>query len=259
MATIIGHESRPRPGDAAGFYFIMAAILSAIIVAGFAMNLAMGRSTFAVPAVYHVHAGVFFGWLALYVAQAWSIASGRVELHRSLGPLAYLWAPLMVAMGFAIMFASMRRSGGPFFFDQNEFMISNTLLLVLFGALVITALRVRRHTGWHRRLILVAMAILAGPGLGRLLPMPLLMPHAWRIMMVVTLVFPAIGMIRDLRREGRIHPAYLWGVGAIILVQVVADLIAYSPLGVGLTEQVLAGSPGAERPMHAFLPPGLTM
>jgi hypothetical protein len=107
--------------------------------------------------------------------------------------------------------------------------------------------------------MLVAMSILSGPGLGRLLPMPLLMPHAWRIMMVVTLVFPAIGMIRDLRREGRIHPAYLWGVGAIVVVQIVADLIAYSPLGIGLTEQVLAGSPGAERPMHAFMPPGLAM
>jgi len=165
----------------------------------------------------------------------------------------------MVVMGFAIMIASMRRSGGPFFFDQNEFMISNTMLLMLFGALVFTALRVRRHAGWHWRLMLVAMLILSGPGLGRLLPMPLLMPHAWRIMMVVTLMFSVIGMVRDLRRKGHIHPAYLWGVGAIMLVQVVADLIAYSPLGVGPTEQVLAGSPGAERPMHAFLPPGLAM
>lgn len=259
MATLIRRDAPSRAGDSAGFYLTMAAIMSAIIVAGFTVNLAMGRSSFAVPAVYHVHAAIFFSWVALYMAQAWSITTGRIELHRSLGRLAYLWAPLMVAMGLAIMFASMRRTGGPFFFDQNEFLISNTMLLVLFGVIVIAALRTRRHTGWHRRLMLVAMAILTGPGLGRLLPMPLLIPHAWRIMMVVTLLFPIAGMIRDLRREGRIHPAYLWGVGAIIALQIIADLIAYSALGIGLTEQLLAGTPGAERPMRAFLPPGFSM
>ncbi len=233
--------------------------MSVTIIAGFAMNLAMGRSTFAVPAVYHIHAGVFFGWVALYCAQAWSITTGRIALHRSLGRLAYVWAPLMVVMGFAMMIASMRRAGGPFFFDQNEFLVSNSLLLVLFAVLVIIALRRQRHTGWHRRLMLVAMSFLTGPGLGRLLPMPLLIPHAWRIMMVVSLIWPIIGMIRDLRRDGRIHPAYLWGVGAIIVVQVIADVIAYSALGVSLTQSILDGSPGAERPMHAFLPPGFSM
>ncbi len=259
MATIIERENATRSSSSEGFFLAMAAVMSVTIFAGFALNLAMGRSTFAVPAVYHIHAGIFFSWVALYLAQAWSITTGRIDLHKSLGRLAYLWAPMMVVMGFVIMIASLRRSGGPFFFDQNEFMISNTMLLMLFGVLVITALRRQRYTGWHRRLMLVAMSILTGPGLGRLLPMPLLIPNAWRIMMVITLIWPVIGMIRDQRREGRIHPAYLWGVGAIIAVQILADLIAYSSWGTGLTQQVLAGSPGAARPMHAFLPPGFSM
>ena len=185
-----------------------------------------------------------------YVTMAGS-ASG------TLGLLAYGWAPVMVVMGFAIMIASLQRSGGPFFFDQNEFLFSNTLLLVLFGAMVFTALRRRRHTGWHRRLMLVAMSILTGPGLGRLLPMPLLMPNAWRIMMVVTLIFPVVGMIVDKRRQGHVHPAYFWGVGAIIAVQVIADLIAYSAWGVSVTQSIVGGTPGGERPMAAFLPPGI--
>lgn len=260
MATLVqpgGGATRAGLGES--FYLVMAALMSVTIFAGFAVNLAMGRSTFAVPAVYHLHAGIFFGWVALYLAQAWSITTGRVELHRSLGRLAWLWAPLMVAMGLVIMIVSLRRSGGPFFFDQNEFMISNTMLLVLFAVLVVTALRRQRHTGWHRRLMLTAMALLTGPGLGRLLPMPLLIPNAWRIMMAVTLIWPAIGMIRDLRREGRIHPAWLWGVGAIISVQIAADLIAYSPAGASLTQWVLEGSAGAQRPMNAFYPPGFSM
>ena len=235
----------------------MACIMSAIIVAGFATNLAMGRSTFAVPPVYHVHAFVFFGWVAIYLAQNWLIAASNIRLHRALGLLAYVWAPGMVVMGFAIMITSLRRTGGPFFFDQNEFLFSNSILLVLFAGMVIVALRRRRYSGWHRRLMLTAMSILTGPGLGRLLPMPLMMPNAWRIMMVITLIFPVVGMIADKRRLGHVHPAWLWGVGAIIVVQVLADLVAYSAWGVSVTQAVVGGTPGGERPMAAFLPAGI--
>ncbi|TNE35065.1 MAG: hypothetical protein EP350_00570 [Alphaproteobacteria bacterium] len=241
------------------FFRIMAWIMSAIIVAGFVLNLAMGRSTFAVPWQYHVHGVVFFCWVAIFLAQNTFIAGGNIAMHKRLGRLAYVWIPLMVVMGFVIMLTSMRRNGGPFFFDQNEFMISNTLQLLIFGGLAFASLKARRYSGWHRRLMFCAMAILTGPGLGRLLPMPLLIPNAWRIMIVVTMIFPLVGMIADYRRNGKIHPAWLWGVGLVLGGQLVADLIAYSPLGVSLTEQVLAGSPGADRPMEAFLPPDFSM
>jgi len=258
MATLMGKAlpGHDRERAERGFFRIMSIIMATIIVAGFAFNLTMGRSTFAVPLVYHLHALAFFGWVALYLAQNWLIATDNIRLHRTLGLAAYGWAPLMVAMGYTIMAISLRRTGGPFFFDQNEFLFSNSLLLLLFGAMVIVALRCRRHSGWHRRLMLTAMSILTGPGLGRLLPMPLFMPYAWRIMMAVTLIFPVVGMLADKRRHGRVHPAWWWGVGAIILVQIVADLIAYSDWGRGMTRALVEGTPGAARPMEAFLPRG---
>jgi hypothetical protein len=238
------------------FFFRMACLMAAVIVAGFAMNLAMGRSTFAVPIVYHVHAFVFFTWVAIYLAQNWLVTSGNLALHRSLGRIAAIWVPLMLVLAFAIMFTSLRRAGGPFFFDQNEFMVANTLGLFTFGGLVAAAVVQRRRTDWHRRLMFSAMTILTGPGLGRLLPMPLMIPNAWRIMMGVTLIFPVTGMIADVRRSGKVHPAWYWGIAAIVVMQLVAELIAYSSLGVSLTHWVVDGTPGAARPMHAFLPPG---
>jgi hypothetical protein len=36
-------------------------------------------------------------------------------------------------------------------------------------------------------------------------------------------------------------------------------VLAYTPIGYALTEWVIAGTPGAERPMEGFLPPGFTM
>lgn len=255
MATI--PQTRREELGEERFFFIMACVMSAIIVAGFSMNLAMGRSTFAVPLIYHIHALVFFSWVALYLAQNFLVASDRMAVHRRLGWTSVILAPVMVVLGVAIMVVSMRRNGGPFFFDQNEFMISNPLSLVCFVAFVFAAVKQRRNTGWHRRLMFMAMAILTGPGLGRLLPMPLMMPHAWRIMVVVTMIIPMIMMIADKRRNGKVHPAWFWGIGAVLVTQVVADVIAYSPLGISLTESVIAGTPGAERPMAAFMPPGM--
>lgn len=255
MATVLTAQADPERR----FFLIMAWVMALIIVAGFSLNLAMGRSSFDVPWQYHVHGVVFFAWVGIYLAQNTLIAGGNVALHKRLGQLAYLWLPLMVGLGFTIMITSMRRSGGPFFFDQNEFFISNSLQLLVFGGLGFTALKARRYSGWHRRLMFCSMAILTGPGLGRLLPLPLMIPYAWKATVALTLIFPLIGMIADWRRHGRIHRAWFWGVGLVVGAQIVADLVAYTPLGVTLTEQMLAGSQGAARGMPAFLPPDFTM
>src|SRR3546814_8985369 len=108
----------------------MAVIMSAIIGAGVCVNLVLGRSTFAVPLGYHVHEVVFFGWVALELAQNGLVATNNIRLHRTLGLLAYPGAPLMVVLGIVIIITVLRRTGGPFFFDQNEFLFSNTMLLM---------------------------------------------------------------------------------------------------------------------------------
>ena len=133
------------------------------------------------------------------------------------------------------------------------------MLLWCFGGLAFWALRRQRYTGWHRRLMLCAMAILTGPGLGRILPLPLMIPHAWTITTLVTMVFPLIGMVADKRATGRVHPAYAWGLGIYATVFVLSLLLAYSEPGMAITRAVIAGTPGELRPMEAFLPPGFAM
>ena len=127
----------------------------------------------------------------------------------------------------------------------------------MFAVLAAWAVTVRGNTGWHRRLMYCGFAILTGPGMGRLLPNPFLIPSAWWISAIgPSLVFMAIGMIADKRRYGRIHPAWFYGMGAVLGMQVIADLIAYSAWGIAFTERFLAGTPGAARQMQAFFPPG---
>ena len=257
MATVAAPQRTPVAGTR--FFLIMALIMTLLIIAGFSLNLATGRSSFALPWAYHVHGMIFMGWLGLYAAQAITIATDNRALHIRLGQLAYVWIPLMLAAGTMIIVTSARITGGPFVFAQNEFIVSNLVGLFTFGGLALWALRRRRHTGWHRRLMLVAMSVLTGPGIGRLLPMPLLIPNAWVIAYTVTLIFPVIGMVADLRRDGRAHPAYLWGTGINIGLFTASMVLAYSPIGYALTEWVIAGTPGAERPIEAFLPPDFRM
>jgi hypothetical protein len=257
MATLAGAPARGMENTR--FFTIMAFVMGLTIVGAFSMHLALGRSTFAVPWQYHFHGVVFMGWIGLYLAQAVTIATGNRALHVRLGKLAYAYVPLMLVAGTVIMVTVARINGGPFFFGVNEFLISNLAVLYCFGGLAFWALRQRRYTGWHRRLMLCAMAILTGPGLGRILPLPLMLPNAWTISIVATWIFPVIGMIADLRREGRVHPAYWWGFGAYVAVFAASMLFAYSPAGYAITEWVIAGTPGAERPMEPFLPPGFAM
>lgn len=259
MATAAAPASKRTPVKGTRFFLIMALVMALVIIAGFSLNLAMGRSSFAAPWPYHVHGMIFMGWLGLYLAQNVTIATGNIALHIRLGQLAYAWIPAMVAAGVMIILTSVRSSGGPFFFAQNEFLISNTAGLLVFGGLALWALRQRRYTGWHRRLMLVAMSALTGPGLGRLLPMPLFIPYAWQIVVTASFTFGVIAMLADWRTNGRVHPAYWWGMGINVGVFLASMVLAYSPLGIAITEWVVAGTPGGERPMGPFLPPGFAM
>jgi hypothetical protein len=160
----------------------------------------------------------------------------------------------MVGLGLTMTIVSARR-GAPFFFDVNEFLFGNSMQLLTFATLAGAGFAMRRRPDWHRRLMFCGMAILTGPGIGRLSPAPLLIPWAWWTVVLATLIFPLIGLVADLRRTGRAHPAWFCGMGAVIAALLIGDLIAYSSFGTEAAQSIVAGTPGAARPLHAFLPP----
>lgn len=238
------------------FFLILSLAMIAVIVGGFSLNLAMGRSNFGMPLIYHVHALVFMGWIAIYLAQNLLVATGNVAVHRQLGWIALVWVPVMLAMGLAITLYSVRTHGGPPFFALPEFLFGNPGGLLCFGGLVFAAFRMRARPDWHRRLMLCSMATITGPGFGRLLPVPFMIPWSWLVAaLLAPLIFPLVGAVADWKRSGRVHPAWLWGMGAMIGTFLVAEAIAFSPLGEAAGRWVVAGTPGAERPFGAHWPP----
>jgi uncharacterized membrane protein len=254
MATLAPQPVVPSIGDER-FFLRSAIIMAAIIVAGFSMQLAMGRSTFASPVRVHVHAILFMGWVAIYLAQNVLVASGRIDLHRRLGWIAAVWMVPMVVSGFFVTAIMVRNGNAPFFFQPLQFLVFDPMTVTGFAGLTVAAILLRRCTDWHRRLHFCGMALLLAPACGRLLPMPLLQPWAWEATFAVTLLFPLAGIWSDLRRDGHVHPAWQWGIGAMVAVFAFTQVITYSPLGTGLYEAVTKGTPGAAVSPLEFAPP----
>lgn len=237
------------------FFFYSAIAMAVVLVAGFSLNLAAGRSSFALPLLYHLHGMVFMGWIALYVTQTALIAGRALRWHRRLGWLALVWLPVMVVLACTITIHAVRAYGGPPVFDVNSFLIGNPVGILTFATLAGAGIALRRRSDWHRRLMFCAMAAITGPGFGRLLPMPFLIPWGWWIAaLAVPSIFPILGMIADRRRSGRAHPAWLWGWGFFVATFLLAELFAYSSWGMALTHAVIDGTPGAGRPIQAFFP-----
>jgi hypothetical protein len=258
MATVvdvpIDRPVDPTTGDER--FFLTAAIaMTLVIVAGFSTQLAMGRSTFYSPPLVHAHAIMFMGWVTIYLLQNILVTTGRMAFHRRLGWVAAGWIVPMIVLGLAVTIAMVRRGQVPFFFRPLHFLVFDPISLLAFAGLTGSAIVLRNRTEWHRRLHLCGMAMLMGPGFGRMIPMPLLAPWAWEITFACGILFPIAGVLFDLRRSGRVHPAWRWGISAMLAAFVAIEAITYSSVGEALYRVVTVDSAGATVAPLQFPPP----
>lgn len=254
MATLADRSHRPTLGDE-GFFLRGAIAMALVIAVGFSTQLAMGRSSFSSPPLVHAHAIVFMGWITLYLLQNVLVANGTMALHRRLGWIGAGWIVLMLVLGCAVTVAMARRGQVPFFFKPLHFLIFNPVALFTFAGLTVAAIMMRRRTEWHRRLHFCGTSLLLGPGFGRLLPMPLITPWAFEATFAALMIFPMVGAIADLRRSGRVHPAWKWGIATMVGSLLFTEAITYSPVGGAIYRAVTAGSPGATVPPLEFAAP----
>lgn len=222
------------------FFFVMAIAMAATSVIGFGLNAAMARSSFGAPWWVHVHAVTMMAWLGLYLFQNWQIYRGNVAQHRTLGWVATVYIGWMLLVGLILTPVSIAAHRTPPFFDPGQFLALDWLNIVGFAGLSWAAVILRKRTDWHRRLMFVGTLSIMGPAWGRLLPMPLM--GAWKlwVLLAVLLVYLAVAMRHDVKHRGNIHPAYRWGLVAMVLQIALIDPIGYSPAFVALAKS-LAG------------------
>jgi len=235
MATWASEVRRYGAGRDRGFFLIMALVIAATVVAGFSLQLAAGRSSFTAPWWVHVHGTTFMGWLGIYVVQNLLVYQGNVALHRRLGRFAAFYVGWMVLVGVSVNTLSAINHRIPPFFEPNVFLVMDWLTVFVFAGLTWAGVRMRNRTDWHRRLMLCASIQIMAPGVGRLLPLPLLGTWIiWSIWLIM-LVFIGIAMTYDLFTRRRVHPAYLWGFGAITLSVALMRPLAFTPPMLALT------------------------
>lgn len=252
MATLAPAQS--QTGEADTFFRTLAILMAITVVAGFSVQFLAGRSSFGARPLVHLHGIAFMGWVGLFLAQAWLATHGPIALHRRLGWIGAGWIAVLLVLGSWISIDVAQRGTAPFFFRPQHFLIANPLSAIVFAALAWTAIRLRRQTDWHMRLHMCAMTTILGPAFGRLIPMPLLIPYAFELAGIAALVFPIAGMIHDRRKYGRVHPAWYWGIAAILAIIPVSHLIAESSAGDAIYAAVTKGHPGADVPGLVFAP-----
>lgn len=245
---------RPLANDRR-FFRNLITVMAVILLAGFVVQLALGRSSFNSPLIVHLHAFGFMTWVAITLTQTWLAASGNLTLHRKLGLLSIGWVIVLLILGPLVTIATVQTGRTPFFFQPQHFLIANPLTLLGFAGLFAAAIVLRQQADWHTRLQVSAFVMLMGPGFGRLLPMPFLPPYAFETAGLVALIFPVIGMLRDWRVHGRPHAAWLWGIAVLLATTLLARVVGFSPIGEAVYAAATAGGSLAGTDGLAFPPP----
>ncbi len=191
----------------------------------------------------------------LFVAQVLLGATGSLALHRKLGWLAVGWPLAMVIVGTLSTIWIAQKAAVSFFFLPAQFVLMNPLSMILFVALLIGAAVKRRDREWHPRLFICGMAAIMGPSFGRLLPAPLFMYSMLTAAFIGMIAFPVAGIVRDKLRYGRVHPAWWFGLGSILLLQSATETLGRSAIAGAIYARAVVGTPGARVPGLSYQRP----
>ena len=242
MATI---AVPTRGASVSKFYVMMAGVFVAIAFSGFFGTywLQIARGTFTGSPLLHLHGLLFSIWTLFFLSQALLVANRRLRTHRAWGlfGISLATAMLFTGMGVGIEGLHARLEAG-YGDAARAFSIVPFTAVLLFATLVAAAIVNLRRPEWHKRLMLVATTALlqaavaryfllaatgGGPGMRPGLGPPLPIERTMAPALVVVLLI-VVAMVRDWRSEGRVHPAYWWGFGATMAVQLSRPLIAHT-------------------------------
>ena len=224
------------------FWAKMTIGMSLFIVFGFAQFALRGFVPYTqVPLIFHLHGMTMLAWLGLLCTQ--SVLAGRgvgLEIHRKLGWASALMLPLIMVLASVTCVTALRAGLFPPFFTPAYFLALVHVGVVIFAVLLATAIARRAQADWHKRLIIGSTVLLMEPALGRVLPMPFITPWGEWVAMVIQLGVVALVVRHDRRALGRVHPATMAVILAVVLGHVVVELLAISPWWIAFAGRVAA-------------------
>src|SRR5579859_395850 len=187
--------------------------------------------------VLQAHGLANTAWMALFFTQTVLIAKHNVRLHRKLGYFGAALAALMLILGSATVvdFAHRHAAGGN---EILSFLTVPFFDLLLFGSLVAAAIIYRRNPEMHKRLMFIATLNLLGAAIERW-PVPINGGITYNQRCVIQDCFLLAGIIYDLIRRKRVHPAYIWAGAAFVISQPLRMMIGQTNFWVHLTSGLI--------------------
>jgi hypothetical protein len=228
MATIAAPETSALQKER-NFFFYMALALFAVTVGGFLRFLAIGHSNFGEPWWVHLHGVSMMGWLVLYTTQNGLVARGNLQLHRTLGVLTAAWSLWVLVMGAMVLTYNIETHRTPPFFTGEYVIAIDGCAAIAFAALTWAGVAMRSRSDWHKRLILSGTILIIAPGLGRFVPDAMLNTHITFYLFPGHLLFFLAAIGYDVRAGKGFHPAYGWGLGALVAMTVLPEFLVSAP------------------------------
>ena len=227
-----------RYGDR--FFPAMAIVVALTVIGGFGSFALRGLVDVArVPYWVHVHGAAFIAWTLLFVVQSLTGQGGSRAWHRRMGWASVGLGVALIPLGMGTAIMAIRLGRVPEFFPPTIFMALNIMEVLAFGLLLGLAVKLRRRTDWHRRLMLCAMVAIIGPAFGRILPMPLLGPWGGLAVMLCQLLFVAPLCIHDVATRRRVHGATVLGAMIVLAENLLVPVLAAAPPVIVLTGAII--------------------
>ena len=212
------------------FYTVMAAAIIATVFAGFAPTFYLRGmfETKPLAPLLIIHGILFTSWILLFLVQVRLVAAKRTDIHRKLGIAASLLAAVMPVVGFLAAINSAKHGFSPPHGPPPlVFLLIPLSDMVVFPILVGLGLYFRQRSDIHKRLMLLATLAILTPAIARI---PFMRPFGLPAFLGTTDLFIIACLVYDRVRNGRLHPAFLWGGLFIIAMQPAKILFAGTPL-----------------------------
>lgn len=170
------------------------------------------------PAIIHIHATIYVGWLMLFIAQTWFAATGQTALHIRIGNWAIYYGILVILAGWMVTF-------GIFYIRVQAdlaagtrtafFSVGPPLDMIVFMPLFAAAVYFRKRPELHKRLMIVATTALLIAAVARLWFWGT--PRNYPLEYVIWTSPILIAMVHDFVKSRIVHPVYITGLIVIAL------------------------------------------
>jgi hypothetical protein len=208
-----------------GFYAFMAFLFVVAATVGFAPNsiaILTGTKTIP-PLIIHAHALAMASWLVLLATQASLVAANKRHIHRRLGMVSVILAPIIVILMISLAFPLPGEGE-----HAQGIAVIQIKRITLFSLFFIWAFVARKtDSESHKRLMFLATLVVIDAAVNRMrwfLPgfgfdNNMALTHAYELLLLVPI------LVYDIKKLGRVHRVNLIGTTLIVAFSIVGSAL----------------------------------